>query len=422
VFQREKGEIAKALRGRVFEALRQISETRRYMPQIRKRVVLHFPGFEPLDAEEHRSRYARAIMQSGQVWNYRAQVAPLGGSADAPSFTVQADGPDWRTESHIHVFDHNGLIAALRARSRLARLAAGYRSAARVVWHAGMLGYFRYAWRFGLFFLFPFLLVALGFAALLFAAVLPVLTGYPAWNLVWSLPAAWLVFFRLFLPATERLHTVHLFDDWGLAVSFALLNDKATNRRLEACIAAARAVFQEPADEYLVTSHSMGSSLAAHVVGALLEQEPAIFAGKTVIFSSLGGAVLQCALLKPAAVLRRRVGAIAGCADVFWLDVQCLTDAINFYGVKVVQAAGFADMRQASILRIRFKHMLSPERYRRIKTDFLRMHRQYVLGPDRRATYDFNLMTAGPFPARDFAGFAPDHLAPIGPDGSIGTG
>lgn len=391
------------------------------MPQIGKRVVLHFPGFEPLDAEEHRSRYVRAVMQSGQVWNYRAQVGPLGGNADAPSFTVQAAGPDWRTESHVHVFDHNGLITALRARPQLARLAAGYRSAARVVWHGGMFGYFRYAWRFGLFFLFPFLLVALGFAALLFAAVLPVLAGFPAWNLVWSLPAAWLAFSRLFLPAAERLYTLHLFDDWGLAVSFALLNDKATNRRLEACVAAARAALREPADEYLITSHSMGSSMAAHVVGALLEQEPAIFAGKTVTFATLGGAVLQCALLKPATVLRRRAGAIAGCADVFWLDVQCLTDAVNFYAVKVVQAVGFAELRQAGILRIRFKHMLTPERYRRLKTDFLRMHRQYVLGPDRRAPYDFSLMIAGPLSASDFTGFSPDRLAPIAADGSIST-
>jgi len=37
------------------------------MPQIRKRVVLHFPGYEPLDAEAHYSRYARSAMQSGRA-------------------------------------------------------------------------------------------------------------------------------------------------------------------------------------------------------------------------------------------------------------------------------------------------------------------------------------------------------------------
>ena len=390
-------------------------------PEIRKRVVLHFPGFEPLDAEAHRSRYARSAMQSAQVWNCRIEAGPLGGDENAPAFSVQASGPDWRTDSHIHLFDHDGLIATLKTRSTLARLAAGYRSAARVVRHGGLVGYFRHAWRFGLFFLFPFLFVAAGFAVLMAAASLPVLFGLPVWNFIWSLPVALLIFFRLFLPWAERMHALHQFDDWGLAVSLACMDDAAANARLEECVTAARAAFQEAADEYLVTSHSMGSSVAVHVIGALLEREPDILAGKTVVFATLGGAVLQCSVLKPAEVLRRRVGVIARCPDIFWLDVQCLTDVINFYRAKVVEAAGFAELPQARILFIRFKHMLTPERHNRIRRDFLRMHRQYVLGSDRRATYDFSLMTAGPFPASDFAGFSPDRLAPLGPDGALGS-
>ncbi len=389
------------------------------MAQIRKRVVLHFPGFEPLDAEAHRSRYARSAAQSAKVWNYKIEAGPLGGNPDAPSFGAQASGPNWSTESHIHILDHNRLILALLSRSQLARLAAGYRSAAQVVRHGGMSGYFRHAWRFGLFFLFPFLLVALGFAVLMLVASLPVLAGFPAWNFAWTLPAALLLFFKGFLPAAENLHTLHQFDDWELAVSLALMDDAAANARLEECVAAVRAAFQEEADEYLVTSHSMGSSVAVHAIGALLESEPQILAGKRVVFATLGGAVLQCSLLRPATVLRRRVGVVARCPEIFWVEVQCLTDVINFYRSRVVEAAGFADLPQAQILFIRFKHMVSPDRYRRIKRDFLRMHRQYVLGPDNRATYDFTLMTAGPFAAQDFAGFSPDHLAPLNADGSV---
>ncbi|HEY4192518.1 MAG TPA: hypothetical protein VGM46_07710 [Mesorhizobium sp.] len=385
------------------------------MPHIAKRIVLHFPGFEPLDAEAHRSRYARSAMQSGQVWNYKVETGPLGGNPLAPAFTVDAAGAGWSTQSHVHILDHNGLIGALGARSPLARLAAGYRSAARVVWHGGMFGFFRHAWRFALFFLFPFLLVALGFAALSFAGTLPVLFGLSAWHLVWSLPVAWLLFFKLFLPVAERAYTLHLCDDWELAVALACLDDDAANRRLADCVIAARAALQEPADEYLISSHSMGSSVATHVIGALLQEDPEIFTGKKVVFATLGGAVLQCSLLKPASVLRSRVGAIARSANVFWLDVQCLTDVINFYRVRVVKAAGFPDLPQARILFIRFKHMLTPERYRRLKKDFLRMHRQYVLGPDRRAAFDFTLMTAGPLSARDFADFTADRLAPLAP-------
>jgi hypothetical protein len=57
--------------------------------------------------------------------------------------------------------------------------------------------------------------------------------------------------------------------------------------------------------------------------------------------------------------------------------------------------------------------MLTGEHYRRIKMDFLRVHRQYVLGPDHRASFDFTLMTAGPLSAADFAGFTQSKMPPL---------
>jgi hypothetical protein len=46
---------------------------------------------------------------------------------------------------------------------------------------------------------------------------------------------------------------------------------------------------------------------------------------------------------------------------------------------------------------------MSPERYEKNRRDFLRMHRQYVLGPDQKSGFDFTLMTAGPLPALSFS-------------------
>ena len=44
-----------------------------------------------------------------------------------------------------------------------------------------------------------------------------------------------------------------------------------------------------------------------------------------------------------------------------------------------------------------------PARWTSKRRDFLRMHRQYVLGSDRRSGFDFALLTAGPMPAASFA-------------------
>ena len=115
---------------------------------------------------------------------------------------------------------------------------------------------------------------------------------------------------------------------------------------------------------------------------------------------------LQCALLRSATVLRQRVGRIARAKEVAWLEVQCLTDIISFYKTSVTALTGHADAPRPKLVFLRFKTMLSPERYRRIKLDFLRVHRQYVLGSDRRSPFDFCLMTAGPLPALSFARFA----------------
>jgi hypothetical protein len=383
------------------------------MNSVEKRVVLHFPGFEPLDAAAHRARYGRSAKQSASAWNYSADLGELEDFGAAPYFDVQTRGEAWETHSRIHVLDHNEIVNRLNSRNLVVRLVMGYLAALRVAFGGGLFGYFRHAWRFGLFFIFPFLLVIAGLLISLLFVLLLRDVGLPSWSLILSVPAALAFFVYLYLPQAERLHTLHLFSDWELAVAMAASNDAGVERWLEACAESARQALDQPADEYVISSHSMGSSAAVHVIGLLLEREPELFAGKRVVFSTLGSAILQCALLRSASRLRSRVGLIARCGQIFWTDVHCLTDAIHFYKTRVAAVCGDADAPQATILFIRFKTMLTGEHYRRIKMDFLRVHRQYVLGPDNRASFDFTLMTAGPLSAADFAGFTQSKMPPL---------
>lgn len=373
------------------------------MNRIEKRVVLHFPGFEPLDAAMHRARYERSARQSAKAWDYSIETGPLQKDDSGEHFDVRAGGAGWQSASRVHLFDHNDLVSVFNAGGFFARLARGYAASVSVAASGGLTGYFRHAWRFGLFFVFPFLLMAAGMAVSLAIALAPWIAGLSLWHLCWSLPLAAFVFVRGFLPRAERLHTLHLFGNWRMAAAMAALDRKDVEAWLERSADAARHALNEPADEYVISSHSMGANMAAHVVGLLLEREPHLFEGKRVAFVTLGGAIPQCALLKPASVLRARVGLIARCPWIDWLDVQCLTDPIHFYKVRIAALCGHEDARQADILYVRFKTMLSGEHYARIRRDFLRVHRQYVLGPDKRASYDFTLMTAGPWPASDFA-------------------
>ncbi|PDT18201.1 hypothetical protein CO670_04955 [Rhizobium sp. J15] len=386
------------------------------MKLIEKRVVLHFPGFEPLDGLAHRARYERSARQSSAVWGYSIKTGTPDDGSDPLSFEVTtgqaapgkadegagADSAGWQTQSRIHMVEHDALVRRLRSGNTLSQILAGFRSCAQIILEGGMRGYFRHAWRFGLFFLFPFLLTALALALTVQIAILPNEFGFSAWHMLWSAPLALCFFIFAFLPFSERFHTLHLFADWEMAVALGRMDRADFNDWLENRASAVRKALTEEADEYVISSHSMGSSVAAHVIGILLEREPEIFRGKRVVFATLGSAILQCALLSSATLLRARVGLIARCPEISWLDVQCLTDSINFYKVPVVAVCGHGGAPPAKILLIRVKQMLTGEHYRKIRKDQLRVHRQYVLGPDLQAPFDFTLMTSGPMPASVF--------------------
>ncbi|WP_247750459.1 hypothetical protein [Rhizobium sp. 16-449-1b] len=371
-------------------------------PLVEKRVVLHFPGFEPLDSKAHHARYARSAKLSAKAWNLDLDVGAL---KEGGSFDVNCGSQGERTSSRVFVFDHNELVRRYSDKSLLQRLVSGYASAASVILQGGFVGYFRHAWRFGLFFVFPFALVLLALLLSATIAAAPYFLGLQRWNFLWSVLLGVMFFRFVFLPFAARFHTLHLFADWDLAVALAKLDDPAIVQWLDRCKARVRDALREDADEYLITSHSMGSSVASHVIGMLVEEEPALFVNKQVVFVTLGGAILQCALLRPAKSLRARVGAIARSRQIFWLEIHCLTDVIHFYKSRVVALCGHADAPQASIATIRMRHMLTGEHYRKIRRDFLRVHRQYVLGSDLRSAFDFTLMTAGPLPATSFADF-----------------
>ena len=383
---------------------------------IEKRIVVHFPGFEPLDADDHRNRYARSAAQAAEVWNCGFETGALEGREMA----VEGRGPNWQVASDITILDHNAIITSLRKPGLAMQILKGYCAGLRVIVEGGMFGYFRHAWRFGLFFLFPFLFIAFGIGLSLAIAMIPGMLHLQLWHYLWSLPAALVFFVYGFIPFSDRLHTLHLFADWRLAVRGAQVKDAETLAFIEDAARALDRALEKRADEYLITSHSMGASLALHALGRLLEEKPDRLSGKKVIFATLGGAALQCALLRSAKVLRSRIGLIANCPDVLWFDIQSLTDPIHLYKAHTVAASGFPQAPQPKIVPFRFRTVLSPERYKRIKRDLLRMHRQYVLGPDRRGSFDFTLMTAGPLSAADFRDFTAQNLPPIAADGRIG--
>jgi hypothetical protein len=133
----------------------------------------------------------------------------------------------------VYLCDHNGLLEQRTGKPILRRVLAGYFSAAQVVFYGGAAGYFRHAWRFGLFFIFPYLLMGLVLGACLLTVAAPFWLDLRPWHYAWSIPLAWLCFQYALFPLSERFLTLHLFADWQLAVSAARLDDPGLAQWLE---------------------------------------------------------------------------------------------------------------------------------------------------------------------------------------------
>ena len=46
--------------------------------------------------------------------------------------------------------------------------------------------------------------------------------------------------------------------------------------------------------------------------------------------------------------------------------------------------------------------MLERGHYKRIQYDIMRMHRQFIIGPDKQSPYDFGIFAFGPLSPQDY--------------------
>lgn len=359
-----------------------------------KRQHIHFPGFEPLSSAQHYRRFAKGADKASNLWGSEFRVSEFEETTNR--FAVTGHGKDWDATTNVLIVDMAERIGAYAENPLIVRLFNGYRAFFDILFNGGLFGYFKHAWRFGIFAILPFLLIGIGLVGVYYSTQL--LSFGEPFNILWSLPLSLAGFVYLYLPMCNRLHTILLFADWEFTMAMVKLNDSQTNAWLEEMQCAVQQHIDQECDEILITTHSMGGSTGVHIIGALLEKNPELFDGKTVIFAQLGGCVLQCALPRPAHKLRSRLRLIAQNKSVKWLEVQCLTDAVSFYKTNPVAIFNYDTLeRPIHTSFVRFKQQLKKSNYKRIKRDLLRVHRQYVLSSEKIYKFDFIPFLAGPF-------------------------
>lgn len=380
---------------------------------VHRRFVLHLGGYDPMPPEEAHRRFAREIARFARTWSVAASAGPAAVGSDAARWLATARGPNWSVETEVALLRWDDVMAELGREPAWRRLPLGWLAFLDFVAGGALWGYLRHAWRYALFFLYPFglmtllALLAAGVGAALARATGAAIVGAVAGLALFAASLSW---------AGKALLLDHLLDDWIFARRAVRGGDPVLAVRLDRLageiVARARDGRQ---DEIVVIGHSLGAVLAVDLVDRAL----ALAGGELKLaLVTVGSSIPKLGLHRAATGLRGALGRVAAAPGIAWVEYQALTDAMNFYKTDPVRTLGAGP--RGPIVRIaRISRMLAPDYYKRIKRNFFRIHNQFVSGNDRRAVYDYFMLVVGPLPVEALARSPDGPVGLFGPDGRL---
>ena len=176
---------------------------------------------------------------------------------------------------------------------------------------------------------------------------------------------------------------------------------------------------ESDADEIVVDGHSLGAPLSIVIVDRALQLDPQLTGGRPLNLVSSGSSLLKVALHPSAAWLREAVGRVANAPEVYWVEYQARADIINVYNVDPVAALGMPATGKPILQMIRIRLMVDEHTYRRFRFSFLRIHRQAVMGNERRYFYDYYMLCCGPVALADRVENPDQAVADFAADGAL---
>jgi hypothetical protein len=426
---------------------------------IRRRYVFHASGFDPHDAATQYRRFVREIARSAAIWNVKAQVSapspfppPQAGEerergALGSHWTATAQAPGWQVVTVFEPLDWSDIVRGELKRPSGRRLCKGLVTFAEFIASGTAWRYFTANWRYGMFFLIPFLNVLL-FAALAIWAAYYVGASTAAaltstlWGVAAAPAAAALVFAALMRWPGKRWRVPEALADWIFAREYMLGRHPEMNARIEAFVARVVACARcADVQEIVIAGHSLGATVAVDVLARALARHPALGRrGPKLNLLTVGATIPKLALHPRGAWLRESVRRLAAEPSLTWAEYQARDDFISFHKFDPVKLAripppspplgarpsrplfdqgtpeqaaltnkaGEAPAFPAEakpradggpiIRRVQIHQMLSGPTLRRLRFSYMRLHYQFVMANERRAAYDYFMLTCGPAP------------------------
>jgi hypothetical protein len=388
---------------------------------VNKRSVVFICGYEIAPPETHHRRFERELRVFEKTWNVKAELSPPEVDRDGlfGRWKLKTTGPNWSVETDYRIFWWGDIIAPDFEMPNWRRLWLGFLAFFDVLFSGTIFAYFRTNWRYALFFLYPYVFLAALAAGGYFLARHAIGDSLPYAPVFAALFGAGCVFAVLMLPA-RPLYLGYLLGDWSFARDLVHHLRPALDRRLDRFARElVNHVRASDADEIVLVGHSLGAVQVIDVVARALQLDPGFAAEKPVSILTIGSSLLKIGLHPAAKQLREAVRAVAGEPGIFWIEYQALTDIINFYKSNPVTDLGLPPADKPVVKIVRIRNTLNENTYKGIRRDFFRVHRQFVMGNERRYFYDYYMICCGPVPLARRAAYPGGAVAAFAHDGSF---
>lgn len=361
------------------------------------RLVVLLPGFEHMPVEAHYRRFMREAKKTAPVYDISLEhpsslnVTSPDGGVTIGEFSLGTSGPDWSARTDFVLYGLGDITMFYASRNPLVRLLSGIVALLDFIVTGTFFRFVATSWRYALFFLYPIALLAIVLAASFAVGKVAVALG--AGGMIIPLALSLLSAIGLIWFAARRMHYLLIMDDWAFARDIARGKHPEVMARMQNVVAdaAARISSTQPDTEIVVAAHSLGAICAIQVLSAALERDNSRRYG----LLTVGSSILKVALHPAARDLRKCVETVAR-SKTSWLDVQALTDPMNFYKSDPVRDLKLSGGTSPVSVRVRFRSQLCEEAYKAIRHDFFRVHRQFVFGVERRTHYSWHAILCGP--------------------------
>jgi hypothetical protein len=282
-----------------------------------------------------------------------------------------------------------------------------YMSMTHAIAHGVIARICRAHWRFGLFILYPMVLMTAWalFGVLIGFAIASVAADFGAARWLAGLVGAAAGFgaFAATLRITEK-HTylLYLCDDVASTWQFAHGRRPDWEARLDLFAGyLVDAVQGSDADEVVIVGHSSGSFLAVDVLDCALARDPDLGRhGPRVRLLTIGANLPIVGFHARAHCFRDRLRRLALSDQIVWVDFQSRHDIMNLWPFDPVTGHGIDPgpaRRNPGVVAISFRDVWQPEGFGRRRWRFFRAHFQFLMANERTgAPYDYYLICCGP--------------------------